>query len=183
MNDDFSLYLDLQQVVSSDSIPDKKKIESWVRQTLVLEKQAEQADSQLNSALHSQAEKNDEEYELTIRIVDKDEIQSLNLTYRHQDKPTNVLSFPYEEFSFAGSLTLPAEMQLPLLGDLIICHEVVLAEAEQQQKTIEAHWAHMVVHGVLHLKGYDHIEDSDARIMEALEVKILNQLNFSDPYH
>ncbi|MCK5648277.1 MAG: rRNA maturation RNAse YbeY, partial [Gammaproteobacteria bacterium] len=88
MNDDFSLYLDLQQVVSSDSIPDKKKIESWVRQTLVLEKQAEQADSQLNSALHSQAEKNDEEYELTIRIVDKDEIQSLNLTYRHQDKPT-----------------------------------------------------------------------------------------------
>lgn len=175
MNENFALYLDLQQVVSSDSIPKKEKIDSWVRQALVLEKETEQADSLSDNKV--------EEYELTIRIVDKDEIQSLNQTYRHQDKPTNVLSFPYEGFSFDSSLTPPSEMQLSLLGDLIICHEVVVAEAEQQQKTIEAHWAHMVVHGVLHLKGYDHIEDSDALFMEALEVKILNHLNFSDPYH
>ena len=187
MNDDFSLYLDLQQIVSSDSIPKKEKIESWVRQVLVLEKEAEQVDtqlkSQLKSQMHSQPEKNDEEYELTIRIVDKDEIQSLNRTYRHIDKPTNVLSFPYENFPFDESLDTPLEMQLPLLGDLIICHDIVVEEAEQQQKTIEVHWAHMVVHGILHLKGYDHIEDAEAQTMESLEIKILKRLNFLDPYH
>lgn len=183
MNDDFTLYLDLQQIVSSDSIPKKEKIESWIRQALVLEKEAEQAGSQLDSQRHSQAEKNDEQYELTIRIVDKDEIQSLNRTYRHKDKPTNVLSFPYEHFPFDESLATPLEMQLPLLGDLIICHDIVVEEAEQQQKTIEAHWAHMVVHGVLHLKGYDHIEEAEAQTMESLEIKILKHLNFLDPYH
>lgn len=184
MNSDFELYLDLQNTLTSksasdsflgsdsfsgsDSIPDNEKIESWVRQALITEVQQKKHNHQ---AVNS-------EYELTIRIVDKDEMQSLNKTYRHKDKVTNVLSFPYEDFPFDA----PAEVQLPLLGDLVICHDIVVEEAHQQNKTVEAHWAHMVVHGVLHLKGYDHIDDDEAQQMEALEIEILKKLTISDPY-
>ena len=160
---DIKLFLDVQKVVDSDTIPANEIIGHWVKTTLLIE----------NPDLAS-----DTEFELTIRIVDKGEIQALNKTYRHKDKPTNVLSFPYEGFEFE----VPEEVQLPLLGDLIICHDIVVEEAQQQTKSIEEHWAHMVVHGVLHLKGYDHLEDSDAELMEALEVRILKQLQFSNPY-
>ncbi len=160
---DIKLFLDVQKVIDSDTIPANNLIEHWVKTTLQLE----------NPDLNP-----DTEFELTIRIVDKDEIQVLNKTYRHKDKPTNVLSFPYEGFEF----DVPEEIQLPLLGDLIICHDIVVEEAQQQAKTIEQHWAHMVVHGVLHLKGYDHLEDSEAEQMEALEVRILQYLQFSNPY-
>ncbi len=160
---DIKLFLDVQKVVDSDTIPANEIIGHWVKTTLLIE----------NPDLAS-----DTEFELTIRIVDKGEIQALNKTYRHKDKPTNVLSFPYEGFEFE----VPEEVQLPLLGDLIICHDIVVEEAQQQTKSIEGHWAHMVVHGVLHLKGYDHLEDSDAELMEALEVRILKQLQFSNPY-
>ena len=160
---DIKLFLDVQKVVDSDTIPANEIIGHWVKTTLLIE----------NPDLAS-----DTEFELTIRIVDKGEIQALNKTYRHKDKPTNVLSFPYESFEFE----VPEEVQLPLLGDLIICHDIVVEEAQQQTKSIEEHWAHMVVHGVLHLKGYDHLEDSDAELMEALEVRILKQLQFSNPY-
>ena len=157
MNEKCSVHLDLQQIVTSDTIPDKTAIESWIKTALLEESQ---------NSLHG-------EYELTVRIVDKDEIQTLNKTYRHQDKPTNVLSFPFEA---------PPQIQLPLLGDLVICHDVVVDEAHQQQKTIAQHWAHIVIHGVLHLKGYDHIDDSDADIMEALEIQILDKLDICNPY-
>ncbi len=157
MNEKCSVHLDLQQIVTSDTIPDKTAIESWIKTALLEESQ---------NSLHG-------EYELTVRIVDKDEIQTLNKTYRHQDKPTNVLSFPFEA---------PPQIRLPLLGDLVICHEVVVDEADQQQKTIAQHWAHMVIHGVLHLKGYDHIDDSEADIMEALEIQILDKLDICNPY-
>ncbi len=113
------------------------------------------------------------ESEVTIRIVDQAESQELNLTYRGKDKPTNVLSFPFEA---------PPEIELSLLGDLIICRQVVETEAVEQQKTAEEHWAHMVIHGCLHLLGYDHIEDDEAEEMEALETEILAQLGYSDPY-
>lgn len=113
------------------------------------------------------------ESEVTIRIVDHAESQELNLTYRGKDKPTNVLSFPFEA---------PPEIELSLLGDLIICRQVVETEAVEQQKTAEEHWAHMVIHGCLHLLGYDHIEDDEAEEMEALETEILAQLGYSDPY-
>lgn len=177
MNNEFELYLDIQNAISSDalntsdSVPDKEKIESWIRQALLQVTESEQNSDNKESKTNS-------EYELTIRIVDKDEIQSLNKNYRHIDKATNVLSFPYEGFPFDA----PVEIQLPLLGDLVICHEIVVEEAQQQNKTIEAHWAHMVIHGVLHLKGYDHIEDNEAEIMEALEVTVLKKLHISDPY-
>ena len=113
------------------------------------------------------------ESEVTIRLVDEAESNERNLTYRGKDKPTNVLSFPFEA---------PPGIELPLLGDLIICRQVVEQEAAEQGKTVEAHWAHMVVHGTLHLLGYDHIEDEEAEEMEALETEIMLALGYPDPY-
>ncbi|WP_409420699.1 rRNA maturation RNase YbeY [Pseudaeromonas sp. ZJS20] len=114
-----------------------------------------------------------EEAEVTIRLVDEAESHELNLTYRGKDKPTNVLSFPFE---------CPPGIELPLLGDLIICRQVVEKEAAEQGKTLAAHWAHMVVHGSLHLLGYDHIEEEEADEMEALEKEFMANLGFPDPY-
>lgn len=111
--------------------------------------------------------------EVTIRIVDSDESRELNHQYRGKDKPTNVLSFPFEA---------PAGITVPLAGDLVICAPVVEQEAREQNKDAVAHWAHMVVHGMLHLQGYDHIEDNEAEVMEALEIRLLAQLGFANPY-
>ncbi|MFU2058218.1 rRNA maturation RNase YbeY [Avibacterium volantium] len=111
--------------------------------------------------------------EITIRVVDEAESQSLNATYRDKDYPTNVLSFPFE---------CPEEVELPLLGDLVICRQVVEREAQEQGKPLMAHWAHMVVHGCLHLLGYDHIEDDEAEEMESLETEIMQDLGFAAPY-
>ncbi|MCK9140133.1 rRNA maturation RNase YbeY [Haemophilus influenzae] len=113
------------------------------------------------------------EVEMTVRIVDEAESHELNLTYRGKDRPTNVLSFPFE---------CPDEVELPLLGDLVICRQVVEREAVEQDKPLMAHWAHMVVHGCLHLLGYDHIEDDEAEEMESLETQIMQGLGFDDPY-
>ena len=113
------------------------------------------------------------EVEMTVRIVDEAESHELNLTYRGKDRPTNVLSFPFE---------CPDEVALPLLGDLVICRQVVEREAAEQEKPLMAHWAHMVVHGCLHLLGYDHIEDDEAEEMESLETQIMQGLGFDDPY-
>lgn len=114
-----------------------------------------------------------EEAEVTVRLVDEAESNALNLTYRGKDKPTNVLSFPFEA---------PPGIELPLLGDLIICRQVVEREAQEQEKPLAAHWAHMVIHGSLHLLGYDHIEDEEAEEMEALETEIMLALGYADPY-
>ncbi|MCO4786650.1 rRNA maturation RNase YbeY [Marinomonas atlantica] len=113
------------------------------------------------------------EFEMTIRLVDEAESHELNSEYRGKDSATNVLSFPFE---------VPEGIELPLLGDLVICRQVVEREAEQQQKPLLHHWAHMVVHGVLHLRGYDHIKDNEAEEMEALETQILAALSIPDPY-
>lgn len=113
------------------------------------------------------------ESEITIRIVDIAESQYLNLTYRGKDKPTNVLSFPFEA---------PENITLPLLGDLIICRQVVEKEAIEQQKNQDAHWAHMVIHGCLHLLGYDHLTDFEAEEMETIETEIMQKLGYPDPY-
>ncbi|WP_258286359.1 rRNA maturation RNase YbeY [Aggregatibacter actinomycetemcomitans] len=113
------------------------------------------------------------EVEMTVRIVDETESHALNFNYRGKDHPTNVLSFPFE---------CPDEVELPLLGDLVICRQVVEREAQEQEKPLIAHWAHMVVHGSLHLLGYDHIEDDEAEEMESLEKQIMMGLGFVDPY-
>lgn len=114
-----------------------------------------------------------EESEVTIRVVDEAESRMLNHTYRSKDKPTNVLSFPFEA---------PPGIELPLLGDLIICRQVVEQEAAEQEKTLLSHWAHMVIHGSLHLLGYDHIEDDEAEEMESIETEIMLALGYDDPY-
>lgn len=113
--------------------------------------------------------------ELTIRLVTLKEITHLNQNYRRKSGPTNVLAFPFD---------MPEEIKEHdiILGDIIVCADVVNREAKAQDKTPKAHWAHMIVHGTLHLLGYDHQKNKDAIRMEAKEISILDQLNFSNPY-
>jgi probable rRNA maturation factor len=113
--------------------------------------------------------------ELVLRIVDEAESASLNQRFRQREGPTNVLAFP------AGDVPVPDEA-LPPLGDIVICAPVVAREAEAQSKRLEAHWAHIVIHGCLHLIGYDHIGDTDAAEMETRERELLADLGYSDPY-
>ena len=111
--------------------------------------------------------------ELSIRIVDADEARTLNRDYRGKDYATNVLSFEAE---------LPPGLKLPLIGDMVICAPAVAREAAEQGKPAHAHWAHLTVHGTLHLLGYDHVVKAEAEAMEALETRILVGLGFADPY-
>ena len=114
-----------------------------------------------------------QEAEISLLIVDEEEGAELNRQWRGKEGPTSVLSFPSD---------LPAELELPLLGDLVICVPVVEQEAIEQKKSLNSHWAHMIVHGTLHLLGYDHIDDQEAEEMESLETEILGQLGYPDPY-
>lgn len=114
-----------------------------------------------------------EALEVTVRLVDNAEIQELNREYRGKDSPTNVLSFPCD-------WDLPEEPRL--LGDIVIAVEVVNQEAREQKKKMEAHWAHIVIHGLLHLLGHDHVQEEQAEVMEGLEKRILQALGFPDPY-
>ncbi|GAB3484473.1 rRNA maturation RNase YbeY [Marinomonas epiphytica] len=115
----------------------------------------------------------DTSYEVTIRLVDVEESHELNHQYRGKDKPTNVLSFPFE---------VPEGIELPLLGDLVVCKQVVEEEAIAQQKNLLHHWAHMIIHGILHLRGYDHIKEDEAEEMEGIETQLLAELSIPDPY-
>ena len=147
-----TLNLEVQLASTASDIPDVESIRAWV----------------LAVFSHEGATG-----ELVIRIVDADEIHALNRQYRGMDKPTNVLSFPFEA---------PPEVPVNLLGDLVICAPVVAREAREQGKGLGAHWAHMVVHGTLHLLGYDHENDVDAEMMETRERDILAQLGYANPY-
>jgi probable rRNA maturation factor len=111
--------------------------------------------------------------EIVIRIVDVEEISQLNEQYRHKQGATNILSFPVE---------VPDGVDLNLLGDLVVCAAVLEHEATEQGKALAAHWAHIIIHGVLHLLGYDHIEDAEAELMENQEISLLKQLNIPNPY-
>ncbi len=113
--------------------------------------------------------------ELTIRIVNAEEMIYLNHTYRKQNKTTNVLAFPC-------SLPDSIELECPLLGDIIICPEVLLTESEQLNKSLKEHWSLIVIHGVLHLLGYDHVKDDEAIVMQSLEAKLLTEIGYSNPY-
>jgi len=147
-----ALGIDIQVAGGRSGLPSVAKFRHWARAALVGRRR---------------------DAELTIRIVDAVESQALNRRYRGKDKPTNVLSFPAE---------LPEDLGLPLLGDVVICREVVEGEAAAQGKPPDAHWAHMVIHGVLHLLGYDHQTDEEASSMEALEAGIMADLGWPDPY-
>jgi len=144
--------LDLQLAFKTDEQPSLEQFQLWVETGL------------------SQSET---DFELTIRVVDIEESQQLNHQYRQKDKPTNVLSFPFE---------VPEGIELNLLGDLVICSDVVSQEANEQNKAIHDHWAHLVIHGCLHLLGYDHIEEADALEMESLEIQLLSTLGIDNPY-
>lgn len=147
--------VDIINASGDSAIPSSSEIRNWAACTL----------AHLPGSLRSP--------ELSVRVVDESESTSLNAHYRHKTGPTNVLSFPYQNVSG----------QTPeLLGDLAICAQVVRQEADSQAKSLKAHWAHMIVHGVLHLSGFDHEQDEEAIIMEALETEILAQLGFTDPY-
>ena len=115
----------------------------------------------------------DAQREVVLRFVDAEESRTLNREYRGRDKPTNVLSFGFE---------LPPGFEDPHLGDLVICADVVEREAREQDKPLEAHYAHMVVHGLLHLQGHDHEEPAEAQRMELLEIEILRRLGYENPY-
>lgn len=146
------IHVDVDNACNADNVPDDACFVHWV--TSALEGQRTRA-------------------ELAIRIVDETESAALNAQYRQKDAATNVLSFPSD---------LPEDCEPPILGDLAICAAVVAREAHEQHKTLAAHWAHMVIHGSLHLLGFDHIDDADAEVMETREIAILHELGFANPY-
>ena len=121
------------------------------------------------------------EISVVLRIVNKVEGLQLNQAFRQQDKATNVLSFPFEIPQNIAML-IDNATQTQHLGDLVICKSVVCREAAAQNKSLTQHWAHLLIHGLLHLQGYDHIDSHEAEVMETLEVNILKGLNFPDPY-
>lgn len=147
-----SYLVDLQIDVDDKDLPDEQTFRHWV--TTVLTGRRERG-------------------EICIRIVSPEESRALNREYRGKDNPTNVLSFPFD---------MPPGIPMDLLGDLAICAEVVREEAGEQGKALHDHWAHMVIHGTLHLLGFDHIKDDEAEEMESLERELLAHLGIADPY-
>jgi probable rRNA maturation factor len=133
------------------------------------------SDSQLSTWAQLPLDDHMDAAELTLRMVSPEEITELNHQYRQQNKATNVLAFP-------AALPENITLDYPLLGDLIICPLVLDKESLELEKTLEEHWAHTIIHGVLHLLGYDHIKEQDAKIMQALETKLLAKLGFADPW-
>lgn len=149
------LYLDLQIATEFNPIPTKATISRWIKTALLTAGRTTDT-------------------EITLRLVDKKEITALNQTFRYKNYATNVLSFPFE---------LPEGIDdLPLIGDMIICLDVVAEEAKAQNKTVYHHLTHMVVHGCLHLLGFDHEDTNEALEMENLERLILKDLKIADPY-
>jgi probable rRNA maturation factor len=147
-----TLIVDIQMASASEEAPDPQSIERWI-----------------GAAIGDQREST----ELSIRIVDAEEGQALNEQFRGSTGATNVLSFPFENES---------PKPLPLIGDIVICAPVVAKEAREQNKALNAHWAHMIIHGVLHLLGYDHQNENEANLMESLETEIMQGLGFPPPY-
>jgi probable rRNA maturation factor len=149
-----TFYIDIQKATEEPIPVTEEQLTSWASLTI----EAHQAEA-----------------ELTLRIVDKEEMTALNGTYRKQPKPTNVLAFPSE---------LPEDVILPcpFLGDVIICPEVLSQESQELKITPEAHWAHIVIHGILHLLGFDHSNEKDTPIMQALEINLLERLGYANPY-
>ena len=145
--------IEVQYAVAAEALPPPDAIRRWVGHALQAREDA---------------------VEVVVRIVDEAEMTALNQRYRGKSGATNVLSFPCE---------LPPGVDSGLLGDVVICAPVVAEEAIRQGKPPEAHWAHLVMHGVLHLQGYDHYHDQEARRMEALEAQLLEGLGYADPYN
>lgn len=156
------LELDLQWAATDPDPPDEQDFAHWIRAALA-------------ACDRRQAS-------LTLRVVEPDESRQLNRAYRGVDAPTNVLAFPFEPPPGLDPADPAAAEWMTLLGDVVICAAAVRAEARAQGKPLAAHWAHLVIHGVLHLLGHDHRDDAEARRMETLETRILDTLGFPPPY-
>jgi probable rRNA maturation factor len=154
-----ALTVDIQVACDDVGIPSEADIQSWIE-----------------DAVRGAGVADTGNVEVAVRVVDASEIQMLNSLYRKQDKATNVLSFPADEIDGR-----PHDASR-LLGDVVICASVVVAEAEEQNKPLADHWGHMLVHGTLHLLGFDHESGAEAARMESLEAKILAARNVTDPY-
>lgn len=142
----------IQNASMSTQLPSEQDLQTWI-----------------DTALHDYAP----DTEIVVRIVDELESAALNSQYRHKQGATNILSFPAD---------LPEELELDLLGDLVICAPVLEREAKEQRKQLKHHWAHIIIHGVLHLLGYDHLNDKDAEDMETKEIALLKTLDIPNPY-
>lgn len=151
--------VDIQVASTVGNVPSEAAMQSWVQEVI----------NELSVA---------GDCEVSIRVVDEEEGRELNKQYRDKDQATNVLSFPADEATIAS---LPADLP-QLLGDIVICSPVVEKEASAQRKTTASHWAHLLVHGTLHLLGHDHENDADAEAMEAIETRILRRRGVADPY-
>jgi len=145
-------YLDFQVVSQSNSIPSIDQFQAWIDVVL--------SDESIDS-------------EIVVRIIDEAEMTQFNEQYRDKIGPTNILSFPFD---------VPEGIASILLGDLLVCAPIIEKESLQQNKIVDHHWAHIIVHGVLHLLGHDHIDECDAKEMEALEIKILRKIKIKNPY-
>lgn len=165
--------VDLQIACAEENLPSLEHFQCWVDTALSMIYSKSNEKEGLTSPDMLRKYSDHRQDELSIRLVELEESQSLNSQYRHKDKPTNVLSFEFEA---------PEGLSLNLLGDLVICSDIVSSEAISQNKPLLSHWAHMVIHGCLHLLGFDHINDSDADEMESLEIEILAKLDISNPY-
>jgi probable rRNA maturation factor len=150
--------IDLQRVYKSAGQPDREQIKAWVDAALAGSGQG---------------------HHCVVRIVDLPESAELNRQYRHKQGPTNILSFPFDWPEGIGDSNDDGRIYL---GDLVICAPVVEKEAFEQNKVLKHHWAHIVIHGVLHLMGYDHIDEAEAERMETREIAILETLHISNPY-
>jgi probable rRNA maturation factor len=145
-------HLDIQLATVFKDVPGRQQFQLWMDTVLI--------DPEQDS-------------EIVVRLVDKAESAELNQQYRHKQGPTNILSFPFDA---------PAGIDTDLLGDLVICAPLIAEEALKQRKSAADHWAHITIHGILHLLGYDHIDEAEAEEMEALEIKLLNVLHIANPY-
>ncbi len=159
MNEDCALAVDVQIACDNDDVPPPMEIEAWVVRALRASGRTFTAGA-----------------ELSVRVVDTVDMQAMNRDYRQQDKPTNVLSFP------GGPVAGLPDDEATVLGDIVVCADVVSREAAEQGKAVVDHWAHMLVHGTLHLLGYDHGNAAEAAEMEGLERQVLGQYGLRDPY-
>lgn len=160
--------LDVQNPYEYDSIPSNLELKTWVEAAI-------------------QGNRTDHDFSIVIRFVNEEEGRTLNQAYRYKKYATNVLSFPFEEPEFITEIpelneALSQHLEQQHLGDIVLCEQVVITEATEQNKVLKQHWAHLIIHGALHLQGYDHLNDQEANLMESLEINIMANLGFDNPY-
>lgn len=176
-----TLELDIQNPLGSTHLPSDEEFQCWA--DMAFQKTVSEVD------IEQETEERNQSYSVVIRVTDEAESQELNSAYREKNAPTNVLSFPFEmpdlpelEISGHSSPEQVDKESIIHVGDLVFCEPVIEKEALEQNKALFQHWAHLVIHGMLHLQGFDHIDDKDAERMESLEINMMQQLKLPNPY-